>query len=140
MCVDLKISEIVDAGQYVVSALLPGGGAHGRSDPADRGDGRRRVLPEDHDPLLDDFVLRSRGAERPRVCFMATAGGDSPDYVTRLLPRVLRPAHCEPSHLALFNRPVADLRAFMLAQDVVYVGGGNTANLLAVWRVTGSTG
>ena len=40
-------------------------------------------------------------------------------------------------HLALFRREVADLRRFVLAQDLVYVGGGNTANLLAVWRTHG---
>ena len=44
---------------------------------------------------------------------------------------------CEPSDLGLFERTVADLRAFVLAQDVVYVGGGNTASLLAVWRAHG---
>jgi dipeptidase E len=32
---------------------------------------------------------------------------------------------------------VADLRAFLLEQDVIYVGGGNTANMLAIWRVHG---
>ena len=41
------------------------------------------------------------------------------------------------SHLELFRRTVTDLRAFVLAQDIVYVGGGNTANMLAVWRVHG---
>ena len=42
-----------------------------------------------------------------------------------------------PSDLALFERTVADLRAFVLAQDVIWVGGGNTASLLAVWRMHG---
>ena len=42
-----------------------------------------------------------------------------------------------PSDLGLFERTVADLRGFVLDQDVVYVGGGNTASLLAVWRMHG---
>ena len=33
--------------------------------------------------------------------------------------------------------PPADLRAFTLAHDLVLVPGGNTANMLAVWRVHG---
>jgi peptidase E len=42
------------------------------------------------------------------------------------------------SHLALFAMPnVEDVRAHLLAQDVIWVGGGSTANLLAVWRVHG---
>jgi peptidase E len=32
---------------------------------------------------------------------------------------------------------VTDVRAHLLAQDVVWVGGGSVANLLAVWRVHG---
>jgi dipeptidase E len=42
-----------------------------------------------------------------------------------------------PSHLALFKREVGDIKAFLLAQDAIYVGGGNSANMLAVWRLHG---
>ncbi|MET8564927.1 peptidase E [Streptomyces flaveolus] len=65
----------------------------------------------DEDGLLDDWLLTHARNPRPRVCFMPTASGDAPGYVDQFL------------------------RAFVLAQDVVYVGGGNTANMLAVWRV-----
>ena len=44
---------------------------------------------------------------------------------------------CRPADLQLFARSVGDLRAFVLEQDVLYVGGGSTANLLAVWRTHG---
>jgi peptidase E len=43
----------------------------------------------------------------------------------------------EPFDLTLFDRRVQDLEGFLLSQDVIYVGGGNTANMLAVWRVHG---
>ena len=43
----------------------------------------------------------------------------------------------EPSHLLLFNRTVDDIAGFVRAQDVVMVGGGNTANMLAIWRLHG---
>ncbi|MEV7534250.1 Type 1 glutamine amidotransferase-like domain-containing protein [Streptomyces hydrogenans] len=90
------------------------------------------------DGLLDDWVLGHARVARPRVCFVPTASGDAPGYVERFLA-AFRPRACEPSVLSLFRREADDraLRAFLLAQDVVYVGGGNTANLLAVWRAHG---
>jgi peptidase E len=65
------------------------------------------------------------------VCFVATASGEAPTYV-RDFYRAFAPRDCEPSDLSLFERRIADLRAFVLDQDVVYVGGGNTANMLPI--------
>ena len=91
---------------------------------------------EPDNPLLDDFILRLTGKDRPRVCFVPTAAGDAEGYCQKFYDAF--PAdRAEASHLALFKRTVSDLRAFALAQDVIYVGGGNTVNLLAVWRAHG---
>jgi dipeptidase E len=87
------------------------------------------------DPLLDDFVLGLAAGERPRVCFLPTATGDSADYVVKFYSAFRERA--QPSHLELFGRPRRDIRDFLLAQEVVYVGGGNTANMLAIWRAHG---
>ncbi|GES34472.1 Type 1 glutamine amidotransferase-like domain-containing protein [Streptomyces angustmyceticus] len=91
---------------------------------------------DDPDTLLDDFVLEASGRPRPKVCFLPTASGDAPGYIEKFHTALAARA-CEPVHLELFRRTVTDLRAFVLSQDVVYVGGGNTANMLAVWRVHG---
>jgi len=94
---------------------------------------------EPDNPLLDDYVLdqarAERGQERPRVCFLATASGDSPGYIASFYAAFARRA--EASHLALFIRTVDDVESFLLDQDVIYVGGGNTENMLAIWRVHG---
>ncbi|MYQ33459.1 peptidase E [Streptomyces sp. SID4956] len=92
----------------------------------------------DEDGVLDDWVLGQARAPRPKVCFVPTASGDAPGYVEKFFD-AFRAKDCEPSVLPLFQRELDDtaLREFLLAQDVVYVGGGNTANLLAVWRVHG---
>jgi len=92
----------------------------------------------DNDGLLDDWVLGQARVSRPKVCFVPTASGDAPAYVDQFLS-AFRPRTCEPSVLPLFRRELDDgaLRKFLLSQDIVYVGGGNTANLLAVWRVHG---
>jgi peptidase E len=91
---------------------------------------------EPDNPLLDGFVLGLARREHPRVCFLGTASGDADSYVTRFY-RAFVDHDCYPSDLALFNREVADLRRYVLEQDVIYVGGGNTASLLAVWRAHG---
>ncbi len=92
----------------------------------------------DEDGLLDDWALGHARSPRPKVCFVPTASGDAPAYIEKFLD-AFRTRDCEPSVLPLFRRELDDtaLRGFLLAQDVVYVGGGNTANLLAVWRVHG---
>ena len=93
-------------------------------------------LMEPENPGLDRFVLSLARRERPRVCFLNTAAGDHPDGLAAFRDAFTE-HDCEPSVLTFFEREVADLRAYVLEQDVVYVGGGSTANLLAVWRVHG---
>lgn len=88
---------------------------------------------EPENPLLDLFVLSLARSQTPRVCFVATASGDSNDYILRFYRSFAR-LDCQASDLQLFEREIADLESYVLAQDVIYVGGGNTANLLAVWR------
>jgi dipeptidase E len=93
-------------------------------------------LMEPDNPLLDEFVLAQARAPRPRICFVGTASGDAAQVVTAFY-RAFARHDCIATDLPLFERGVDDLRAFALAQDVIYVGGGNTASLLAVWRVHG---
>jgi peptidase E len=82
-----------------------------------------------------EVARAARGLERPRVCFLPTASGDSPDYLASFYAAFARRA--EATHLALFRRTVDDIEGLLLDQDVVYVGGGNTENMLAIWRVHG---
>jgi dipeptidase E len=96
------------------------------------GDG---LQPSTTDGPMHRFLLDLTGRERPRVCFIGTAGGDGSDYVAQFYATFAR--HVEPTHLSLFDRRVDDIEAFLLEQDVIYVGGGNTANMLAVWRLHG---
>jgi dipeptidase E len=91
------------------------------------------------DPVLDAYVVDLVDAGRPKVCFLPTATSSMPTYVTRFL-EAFPSSSFEPSFLDLFDRTVEDLEAFLGGQDVIYVGGGNTANLLAVWRVHGVDG
>lgn len=94
-------------------------------------------LMEPRNPRLDLWLLSlARKRRRPRVLLLPTASGDSPNVVRRFY-RSYGKFTCAPSHLLLFNRSVSDLRSVIIAQDMIYVGGGNTANMLAVWRLHG---
>jgi len=85
---------------------------------------------------LDDHVLGLAGGGTPRVCYIPTAGGDSQEKIDLFLATF--PAErARASVLRLFDRDVADVRAHLLSQDVVYVSGGNTVSMLAVWRAHG---
>jgi peptidase E len=90
---------------------------------------------EPENPLLDDYVLGLTGMSRPRVCFLPTASGDDPTYVVNFYTAFA--GRADASHLPLFSRRDEDVEPFLLGQDVIYVGGGNTENMLAIWRVHG---
>ena len=81
---------------------------------------------------LDVYILKQARRSSPLVCFIATASGDADGYVVRFYGAFSK-LDCRPSHLALFRR-TPDLRSFLLRQDVIYVSGGNTKSMLAVWR------
>jgi peptidase E len=91
---------------------------------------------EPDNPLLDRYALAATGRERPRVCFVPTAAGDAVTYIERFFEAFPEEV-CEATYLSLFSRRVDDLAGFLCEQDLVYVGGGNTVNLLAVWRAQG---
>ncbi len=92
---------------------------------------------ESGNPLLDDYVLGLTGSAQPRVCFLPTASGDADHYLVRFYNAFRDRAR--PSHVSLFRRErgVPDILAHLLAQDLIYVGGGSLLSLLGVWRAHG---
>jgi peptidase E len=91
---------------------------------------------EPANPQLHDYILGLTGKEDPRVLFIPTATGDSDALIVRFY-QIFTAKPCRPSHLALIMHPPADMDALIMAQDVIYVGGGNTAVMLAAWRAHG---
>jgi dipeptidase E len=88
--------------------------------------------------LLDDYVLALTGVQRPRVCFLPTASGDADHYIVRFYQHF--GSYAEASHLSLFRRERGcrlDPREHLLAQDLIYVGGGSVISMLGVWRAHG---
>ena len=87
------------------------------------------------DPVMDTFVLSLVTAERPKICFIPTASGDHPssERVFEAFPE----DRFETSVLWLFDRSETDPVAMLAGQDLVYISGGNTVSMLAVWRAHG---
>ena len=94
-----------------------------------------QLVPDTTDWPLLQFLLDLSGQERPRVCLLATAGGENPSGIASYYATFAR--RSEPTHLDLTNRSVGDIEGFLLEQDVILVAGGNTANMLAIWRLHG---
>jgi hypothetical protein len=88
---------------------------------------------DDPDNAIDDYLLSLVPARRPRVCFVPTASGDSANYIEQFYA-AFSSNRGEASHIELFRRNVDSVERSILSQDIVYVGGGNTANLLCLWR------
>lgn len=92
------------------------------------------ALPLDLDNLLlIEYFLAQTGKRNPGVCFIGAAHGDADAGRLRFYAGFSR-FKCRPTHLPLFARTPRDLEDFILEQDAIFVGGGNTRSMLAVWR------
>jgi dipeptidase E len=87
---------------------------------------------EEITPLEYYLLNLSRRVDKPKVCFIPTASGDADLYQLKFY-RSFSQIDCTPTHLSLFSVP-ENLEQFVLDQDIIYVGGGNTFNLLTLWR------
>ena len=84
--------------------------------------------------LLDALAMTSK--VRPRVCLVLTASGDPSNYYA-MSYEAFNAAGCDVTELKLFPQPSADPEERLGSSDLVWVGGGSVANLLALWRLHG---
>ena len=85
-----------------------------------------------NDAMLEYVLGLARGT---RLLYVPTAGMEDPGRTVEWLERLQ--GRAEMSVLRFSPWPPEDLRAFTLGHDLVLVPGGNTANMLAIWRVHG---
>jgi peptidase E len=98
---------------------------------------------EPENPLLDDFILSLAPRTPPKICFVPTASADSAGYIVRFYRAFS--GRALPTDLTIFDRAALprqpantwEIAGFLADQDIIYVGGGNTANLLSIWRTHG---
>ena len=97
-----------------------GGGGFGR----DPGEG-----------IIEEYILKQTKIKKPNICFIPTATGDNEAYKVNYYATFSK-LNCNPSHLDFFKR-TPDLNRLISNQDAIFVGGGNTKSMLAVWREWG---
>ena len=98
---------------------------------------------EPDNPLLDEFVLSLVPKKTPKICFLPTASADSAMYIVKFYRAFS--GRAIPTDLTIFDPPslprqpagTSQIASFLAGQDIIYVGGGNTANLLSIWRAHG---
>tara|TARA_B100000900_G_C20565764_1_gene711005 strand:+ start:90 stop:770 length:681 start_codon:yes stop_codon:yes gene_type:complete len=81
---------------------------------------------------IEKYIVSLSLKDNPKICFIPTASGDSDLYKLNFY-RAFSKLKCITSHLDFFSR-TDDLEERILTQDIIYVGGGNTKSMLAVWK------
>ena len=94
-----------------------GGGGFGRN-PSDR--------------KIEKYIVDQQSKENPNVCFIPTATGDNDAYKVNFYD-VFTKLNCNPTHIDFFKRTI-NLGEHIKKQDIIFVGGGNTKSMLAVWK------
>jgi dipeptidase E len=85
---------------------------------------------------LCSYILEQSGARRPKICFIPTASGDGAAGIAHFY-KLAKRVGAKASHLSLFAQPLEPLPSFLARNDVIYIGGGNTRNMLLLWRAWG---
>jgi dipeptidase E len=98
---------------------------------------------EDDPSPIDAYLLTIPRRAKPKICLLATPSGDCPDYIGKFYA-AFPENRCAPSHLPFFAREpqagaidVRDRQQALMAQDIIFVSGGNTRAALAIWREWG---
>ena len=82
--------------------------------------------------VIEEYILKQTRKKKPNICFIPTATGDNDAYKVNYYETFSKLA-CNPTHLDFFKR-TPDLKKLISNQDAIFVGGGNTKSMLAVFR------
>lgn len=93
-------------------------------------------LMEPENPLLDKYLLAQTGKERPKVAYLPQAAGEHRDLILAFY-QTYTALGAHPTWLSLFKPHTADLEGYLCEQDLIFVGGGNTKSMIALWREWG---
>ena len=84
------------------------------------------------DLRIEAYILSLSKKEKPNICFIPTATGDNDSYKVNYYD-VFTKFNCNPTHIDFFKRTI-NLSSHIPEQDIIFVGGGNTKSMLAIWK------
>ena len=87
------------------------------------------------DLKIEKYIIEQCSKQNPSVCFIPTATGDDANYIQNFY-KVFNALDCNTSHIDFFKRTI-NLEEHINQQDIIFVGGGNTKSMLAVWKEWG---
>lgn len=96
------------------------------------GSGRHTV------PFLD-YMAKATGKETPNLCFIPTASGEDPEYIKSFY-EVCSQIDVVPHVMSVWINSYDQKESFeeiIQGMDAIVVGGGNTLNMLAIWKAQG---
>ena len=81
---------------------------------------------------IEKYIISLVEKKKPKICFIPTASGDNDLYKLNFY-RAFSKLDCTTCHIDFFSR-TENLEKKVSNQDIIYVGGGNTKSMLAVWK------
>ena len=81
---------------------------------------------------IEKYIVSQSTKKNPSICFIPTATGDDRDYINNFY-KAFDSLNCKTSHIDFFKRTIK-LKEHINKQDIIFVGGGNTKSMLAVWK------
>lgn len=90
----------------------------------------------DQDLKFEKYLLSLCNKKNPKICFLPQASNESRDYIVKFYQSFLS-LSAQPSWISLFGRVDSGWQDIILQQDIIYVGGGNTRSMLALWKEWG---
>lgn len=82
--------------------------------------------------LIEKYILKQSNVKKPNILFIPTASAEDKSYIVNFYSCFSR-LECSPSHVTFFQR-TPRLDSLVNKADIIYVGGGNTKSMLAVWK------
>lgn len=87
-------------------------------------------------PIIEKYILALSDKKHPKICFLSQASAEDEGYIISFYDLFLQ-LGSQPSKLSLFGRVEPTSIDHLLSQDIIFVGGGNTKSMLALWCAWG---
>lgn len=85
------------------------------------------------------YIIKLTGKENPKICFLPTATGDRDSYIVKWYD-ICKDLPMKAFVQKMFINASSTPKSFeetLLSMDAIVVGGGNTLNMLAIWKAQG---